>query len=67
MEHLWDLGRALQPKDEAAVAQWIEPRCQQLRHRRQQRVLREIAEFKAPRRPAEAVVEREAKYFAGHA
>ena len=66
-EHLWELGRALHPQDEAAVAQWVEPRCHQLRHGRHQRVLREIAELKAPRGPAEPVVVREQKYFAGHA
>jgi hypothetical protein len=33
-QHLWELGRALQGEDEAAIAQWVEPRRQQLRQGR---------------------------------
>jgi hypothetical protein len=33
-QHLWDLGRALHGQDEAAAAQWVEPRRHRLRHGR---------------------------------
>ena len=31
-QHLWELGRALHGQEEAATAQWIEPRLHRLRH-----------------------------------
>jgi hypothetical protein len=66
-QHLWALGRALHGDDEAAVAQWVEPRRHQLRHGREQPVLAEIAELKMPRNEAGTVVAREQNYFASHA
>ena len=66
-QHLWELGRALHGTDEAATAQWVEPRRHQLRHGREQQVLAEIAGLKARRGAAGAVVRREQNYFATHA
>ncbi|MEQ2010195.1 MAG: hypothetical protein ABMA26_25710 [Limisphaerales bacterium] len=48
-QHLWTLGEALHPKDSAARQKWVESVCHQLRHRKHQAVLREIAAL--PRRP----------------
>ena len=66
-QHLWDLGRALHADDEAATAQWVEPRRHQLRQGREKQVLAEIAKLKAPRGAAGKVVVREQNYFAAHA
>jgi hypothetical protein len=66
-QHLWELGRALHGADEAATAQWVEPRRHQLRHGREQEVLAEIAGLKVPRGAAGEEVQREQNYFATHA
>lgn len=66
-QHLWDLGRALHGEDEAAVAQWVEPRRHRLRHGKEKQVLNEIAGLKWPRGEAGQVVKREQNYFATHA
>lgn len=66
-QHLWELGRALQGADEAALAQWVEPRRHQLRHGREQPVLLEIAGLKAPAGEMGAVIRREQDYFARQA
>jgi hypothetical protein len=66
-QHLWDLGRALHGNDEAATAQWVEPRRHQLRHGREQSLLAEIAKLKISRNEAGQVVAREQNYFASHA
>jgi hypothetical protein len=65
-QHLWDLGRALHG-DDAAAAQWAEPRRHQLRHGREESVLAEIAGLKIPSHEAGKVVAREQNYFASHA
>jgi hypothetical protein len=66
-QHLWRLGEALYPKDEAARGQWVEARRHRLRHGKEKDVLREIAAL--PRRRGEAgkVIRREQNYFAEHA
>lgn len=66
-QHLWSLGEALHPKDEAARRAWVEARLHCLRHGREKAVLREIAAL--PRRRGETgkVIRREANYFAEHA
>jgi hypothetical protein len=66
-QHLWDLGRALHKNDEAATAQWVEPRRHQLRHGREKQLLAEIAGLKVPRGLAGKVVVREQNYMASHA
>jgi hypothetical protein len=66
-QHLWDLGRALHGEDEAATAQWVEPRRHRLRHGREKPVLAELAGLKVPRGEAGEVVQREQNYFATHA
>jgi hypothetical protein len=66
-EHLWDVGRALHEDQEAATAQWVEPRRHQLRHGREKQVLAELAGLKAPLGEAAKVVLREQNYFASHA
>ena len=66
-QHLWDLGRALHGKDEAAAARWVEPRRHQLRHGREKQLLAEIARLKVPRGQAGKVVVREQNYMASHA
>ena len=65
-QHLWALGRALCGEDEAAAAQWVEPRRHQLRHGREQQVLAELAALPVPPGAAGAVVRREQHCFATH-
>ena len=66
-QHLWALGEALQPKDEAARRAWVEARLHRLRHGQEQAVLAELAGL--PRRRGERgeVIRREQNYFAEHA
>jgi hypothetical protein len=66
-QHLLELGRALHGDDEAAVAQWVEPRRHRLRHGKEKRVLREIAGLGARPDAAGDTVRREQNYFASHA
>lgn len=63
-QHLWDWGRALPHDDEAATAQWVEPRRHQLRHGREPPVLTERAALTVPRGAAGEVVQREQNHFA---
>jgi hypothetical protein len=66
-QHLWSLGEALHPKDEAARRAWVERGLHQLRHGKEKTVLRQIAAL--PRRRGEAGkgVRREQNYFAAQA
>lgn len=64
-QHLWSLGRAGQGLDEAKAKPWVEKRLHQLRHGREQAVLREIAGLKARRSQTGKIVRKEKKYFAG--
>jgi hypothetical protein len=66
-QHLWSLGRACNAKDEAKAEPWVEKRLHRLRHGQEQRVLKEIARFKACRSQAGKIVRKEKKYFAGQA
>lgn len=66
-QHLWEVGRALQGKDEAAIAQWVQPRRHQLRHGKEREVLKAIAQLQVPAGERGQVVRREQNYFAGHA
>ncbi len=66
-QHLWELGRALVGKDEGKLAQWVEPRRQQLRHGKEAAVLADIASLVVPSTEAGKVIRREQDYFAGDA
>lgn len=66
-QHLWEVGRANHPGDEAAAAAWVEPRLHQMRHGAARSVLAEIAEWPAPRGERGKTVKREQQYFATHA
>jgi hypothetical protein len=66
-EHLWNLGRALHGEKEPTLSQWVEPLRHQLRHGREQQVLRQISRLKQRRGEAGKVIEREQKYFQTHA
>lgn len=64
-QHLWSLGRARQGMDEAKAKPWVEERLHQLRHGREQAVLKEIGALKARRSQTGKIVKQEKKYFAG--
>ena len=66
-QHLWELGRALHPKQEEKVKPWVEERLHRLRHGQEQKVLQEIAGLKAGRSVAGKIVRREQNYFASQA
>jgi hypothetical protein len=66
-QHLWALGQALHPKDEAAGRAWVEARLHRLRHGPERKVLREIAALPRRRGPSGAAMRREQNYFAAHA
>src|SRR5258708_4049549 len=66
-QHLWSLGRAGQGLDEAKAKPWVEKRLHQLRHGREQTLLKEIAALKAGRSQTGKIVRKEKKYFAGQA
>ena len=63
-QHLWELSRALHPKEEKQVAPWVEQRLHRLRHGQERTVLKEIAGLKAGRGEAGKIVRREQNYFA---
>jgi len=65
-QHLWELGRALHGQDDAATAQWVEPRRHQLRHGQEKRVLKDIAGLRARSDEAGEIIRREQNYFASH-
>jgi len=66
-QHLWNLGQALHPRDEATRRGWVEARLHRLRHGQEPVVLRELAAL--PRRRGEVgkAIRREQNYFAGQA
>ncbi len=66
-QHLWTLGEALHPKDEAARRAWVEERLHRLRHGQEAAVLAELAALPRRRSAAGKVIRREQNYFAGHA
>jgi hypothetical protein len=66
-QHLWTLGTALHTANASAVPAWVERRRHQMRHGREQNVLREIQRLKPPRGPAGETVRREQNYFAKQA
>lgn len=66
-QHLWSLGRACKGMDEAKAQPWIEKRMHQLRHGKEQKVLREIRGLKVCRSQRGQIVRKEKKYFAGQA
>jgi hypothetical protein len=66
-QHVWTLGEALHPKEEAKRRQWVEKQLHLMRHGKEKRVLEEIAAL--PRRSGEGgkVIRREQNYFQEHA
>lgn len=66
-QHLWAVGEALHPKDEAARRAWVEARLHRLRHGQEQGVLAEIAALPRGRGLRGKIIRREQNYFAGHA
>ena len=66
-QHLWSLGQALHPKDEAMRRAWVEERLHRLRHGQQQEVLREIAALPRRRGQVGKLIRREQNYFAEQA
>lgn len=66
-EHLWALGQALHPQDEAARREWVEARLHRLRHGQEAAVLAELAALPARRGARGKIIRREQNYFASHA
>lgn len=66
-QHLWVLGEALYPGQEAARRKWVESRLHQLRHGQEKTVLKEIARLKQRDGEVGEVIRREQNYFAAHA
>ena len=66
-QHLWSLGQALYPKDEAARQAWVEERLHRLRHGQEPAVLAELAALPRRRGPHGKVIRREQNYFAKQA
>lgn len=64
-EHLWELGRAL--RSEGQAGKWVEPRLHQLRHGKEQQVLKEIARLKGPPGPVGKILSEQQGYFARQA
>lgn len=65
-QHLWDLGRATHGESQPALSQWVEPLLHQMRHGKEQRVLREIAQLGRRRGQRGKVIRREQNYFQNH-
>ncbi len=66
-QHLWTLGEALHPKDQATRRQWVENQLHQLRHGKQRRVLQHLAALPRPGTERGKVIRREQNYFRDHA
>lgn len=66
-QHLHGLGEALHPHEERARQQWVQRQCHELRHGKEENVLRCIRRLRAGRGAAGENIRREQKYFAGHA
>ena len=64
-EHLWELGRAFHRGDESEAKLWVEQRLHWLRYGQEQKVLKEISQFKVPRSETGETVRKEKNYFAG--
>jgi len=66
-QHLWELGRALCKEDQEQTRAWVEPRLHELRHGKEQKVLKQLATLKLPRGLAGEIARKQQNYFAGHA
>lgn len=66
-QHVWDLGRGIAGEKQPALTQWVEPRLHDLRHGRDQSVLRRFAQLKKRAGAAGKTIAREQNYFATHA
>jgi len=65
-QHLHALGEALYPQDESQRQAWVNQQCHELRHGKDRRVLKRIAQLKVPVGAAGEVIHREKNYFASH-
>lgn len=65
-QHLWNLGRAYNGRDEAQAAEWVERRLHRLAHGQEQKVLKEIGAMRSCRSQTGEMVRQEQNYFAGH-
>jgi len=63
-QHLWSLGWALHPTNEAMRKRWAEKRLHRLRHGKERMVLREMAKMVAPPGEFGPIIQREQNYFA---
>jgi hypothetical protein len=66
-QHLWNLGQALHPRDEATRREWVEARLHRLRHGQEPAVLRELAALPRRRGAVGKAIRREQNYFADQA
>lgn len=66
-EHLWALGQALHPQDEAVRRAWVEALRHRLRHGPEAAGLAEIAALPRRRGTLGKSIRREQHYFASHA
>lgn len=66
-QHLWNLGQALQPKEEGLRRAWVEERLHRLRHGKEPAVLAELAALPRRRGSRGKVIRREQHYFAEQA
>jgi len=66
-QHLWALGEALHPQDEAARRDWVAARRHRLRHGQAAAVLAELAALPRCRGALGKIIRREQNYFASHA
>ena len=69
-QHLWAVGQALHPTDEAAARAWVEPLLSQLRHGQEAGVLQTLTDLPAwcaaRTQAVPAAVARETAYFQNH-
>lgn len=66
-QHLHALGEALHPRDENARRAWVQKQCHDLRHGKEKRVRRRIADLRSGRGAVGEAIRREQNYFASHA
>lgn len=66
-EHLWTLGEALHPHDDAARRAWVETRLHRLRRGAEAAVLAEVAALPRRRGGRGKIIRREQNYFASQA
>jgi hypothetical protein len=65
-QHLHTLAEALYPEDEPARRNWVDQQCHDLRHGREKRLLKRLAQLPQKAAPAGEVIRREKNYFQSH-